>query len=260
MDGNDADRPGTTPSTTLVGVGVGPGDPDLVTFQAADTLAKADIVFVPVTAAEETGRAEQVVLAFVEAWRIEQVVFAGHGRSDPDRHRSWAAAVEHVAGWLAGNPGAVAAYATTGDPCLHSAFPAFARSVLERVPDVRLRFVSGITPMQAIAARRGVPIVEPGETLAVLAGCPDSMRMRQSLAAFDGVVAERIGPHLHTALAELATAGRLTGAVVGPGDDPTGHGLRDAGALAADTRLPYLSTLIVPPSRTTVRPAGGGHP
>lgn len=246
MHGNEADLPGTNPATTLIGVGVGPGDPDLVTFQAADTLSKAEIVFVPVISAEETGRAERVVLGLVEVWRVDQVVFGGHGATDAARHRSWAAAVEHVAGWLGAHPGAVAAYATTGDPGMHSAFPAFGRAVRELVPGLRIRFVPGITPMQAIAARRAVPLVEAGETLAVLSGCPDGAHLRASLAAFDGVVAERIGPQLPVALAELAIAGRLAGAVVGSGAHRPGPQLHDAEALSGDADLPYLSTLVVP--------------
>lgn len=243
MDSNEADLHGPVP-TTLIGVGVGPGDPDLVTIQAVDILTKADVVFVPVTSAEETGRAEQVVLGLVEAWRVDQVVFGRHGAADGPR--SWAAAVAHVADWIDGHPGAIAAYATTGDPGMHSAFPAFARAVQERAPGVRVGFVPGITPMQAIAARRGVPIVEPGESLAVLTGCPDGAHLRVSLASFDRVVAERIGPQLPVALAELATAERLAGAVVGAAGDPRGPRLHDAAALPADARLPYFSTLVVP--------------
>ena len=49
----------------LVGVGVGPGDPELVTVKAARLLAAADAILVPATERSEgaAGRAEQVVLA-----------------------------------------------------------------------------------------------------------------------------------------------------------------------------------------------------
>ncbi|SHK08170.1 precorrin-2 C20-methyltransferase /cobalt-factor II C20-methyltransferase [Pseudonocardia thermophila] len=248
MYGNEADLPDPVPFATLIGVGVGPGDPDLVTFQAVDTLTKADVVFVPVVSPEETGRAEQVVLGFVEAWRVDQVVFPHDAGDGP---AAWDAAVAHVADWLLAHPGAVAAYATTGDPGMHSAFPAFARAVAESVPGLEITFVPGITPMQAIAARRGEPIVEPGESLAVLAGPPDEERLRESLATFDRVVAERVGPKLPAALAELATADRLDGAVVGAVGGPRGPQLHDAASLPADARLPYLSTLVVPARRRT---------
>lgn len=60
----------------LTGVGVGPGDPDLVTVKGVKVLTSADAVFVPVGERGDTGYAERVVLAHVAGHRVRRLTFA----------------------------------------------------------------------------------------------------------------------------------------------------------------------------------------
>jgi precorrin-2/cobalt-factor-2 C20-methyltransferase len=242
-------------TNTLVGVGVGPGDPDLVTVRAATLLAKADVVFVPVADSGETGRAERTALFYAEAWRIERVVFALHDREHgPAREQAWDAAARHVARWFGEHPHGTAAFATIGDPCVYSTFTYLAASVRELLGELVVELVPGITAMQDLAARSGTPLVEGRETLSLFPMTAGAARFREALDRGDAVVAYKFGRMLPETLAVLRESGRLDGAVYGAGLGLPTEDIRPARDLDPDEPGPYLSTLIVPP----VRGARGG--
>jgi precorrin-2/cobalt-factor-2 C20-methyltransferase len=234
----------------LTGVGVGPGDPELVTVKAANLLARADVVFVPVADSGETGRAERTVLCYAEAWRVERVVFALHDREHTARReRAWDAAAAQVARWFAAHPGGSAAFATIGDPCVYSTFSYLAASVREVVGELDVQLVPGVTAMQDLAARSGTPLVEGRESLALFPMTAGPSRFREALERFDAVVAYKFGRMLPETLAVLRETGRLDHAVYGAGLGLDTEDVRPARELDPDAPGPYLSTLIVPPRR-----------
>jgi precorrin-2/cobalt-factor-2 C20-methyltransferase len=238
-------------AATLVGVGVGPGDPELVTVKAANLLAKADVVFVPVADSGETGRAEQTVLYYAEAWRVERVVFALHDREHGERReRAWDAAAAQVAAWFAAHPGGTAAFATIGDPCVYSTFTYLAASVRAVLGELEVRLIPGVTAMQDLAARTGTPLVEGRESLALFPMTAGPERFREACEGFDTVVAYKFGRMLPETLRVLAETGRLDDAVYGAALGLPEEDVRPAAQLDPGAAGPYLSTLIVPPKRT----------
>jgi precorrin-2/cobalt-factor-2 C20-methyltransferase len=242
----------------LVGVGVGPGDPELLTLAGLRELCAAGRVFVPVLASDERGRAEAVVRAHLPADApIERLVFA---LSDPvngpqdRRRRHWDNAAEVVARYLREH-GGTAAFATLGDPAVYSTFGYLADTVRRLLPGVRVDTVPGITAMQAAASAARIALVEGAESLTLLPVTREVTAVRAALHRDGTVVAYKGGRRLRDLRDVIARAGALDRAVYAE------HlGTADARVLplsevdTADTSgptagAPYLSTVVVLPPR-----------
>ncbi|HEX5299116.1 MAG TPA: precorrin-4 C(11)-methyltransferase [Streptosporangiaceae bacterium] len=268
----------------LIGVGVGPGDPELVTVKAVRVLREADVVLVPVLATREPGggsqggsppggqqgRAETIIRAYVAADRIRRLEFALNdtGGVTPRRAAAWHAAATAVAEAFAAGATAVA-FGTLGDPGLYSTFSYLAQTVRTLVPEVTVETVAGITAMQDLASRAGLSLAEGTEpvTLVPLNGGPGALD--QALAQGGTVVGYKIGaaasPEPVQLRDRLQAAGRLDGAVIGARLGLDGELIAPAEhVLTADGPLPYLATLIVPATRpaatgAALTPARAGH-
>lgn len=231
----------------LVGVGMGPGDPELVTVKAVRVLGEADLVLVPVMATGEQGRAEATVRAHVSHDRITRVVFALNEGGDASRREAaWDAAADTAVAAFSGGARLVA-FATIGDPNVYSTFTYLAATVRPRVPGLSVVTVPGITAMQDLAARSGTVLCEGRETLALLPLTAGVGPFRVALASFDTVVGYKSGSHLPEVLAAVRGAGRLDGAVHGASLGLPGEDIRPAAEVAGP--VPYLSTLLVPGRR-----------
>ena len=234
----------------LIGVGVGPGDPELVTVKGVRVLQEADLVVVPVMDPHEQGRAEATVRANVAHERIRRLVFALDDRGGPtvERLSAWEAAADAVAEQLQARGGSVA-FATIGDPNVYSTFTYLADAVLERMPGVEITTVPGITAMQDLAARSGTVLCEGTESLALLPLTAGVEAFEEALTHFDSVVAYKGGRQMPAVLDVLRRHDRLAGAVYG-----AALGLPDqvvSAAQDAPDGAPYLSTVIVPARRTS---------
>ena len=231
---------------SLMGVGVGPGDPGLMTLKALSVLRQADRVVAPTTAVDAVGRAESIVHQVAPEIAVERLVFAVSADAAALRAAHHTAA-ERVLACL--ERGERVAFVTIGDPNVYSTFHHLAALVVERRPGTAVETVPGIMAFQDVAARTGTVLVDGSERLQLVSAVAGPEAVDRALADPDAaVVVYKGGRHIPAIAERLAAAGRLDGAVLGELLGLPGERLAPVAEVAAGPAA-YLATVLVPPRR-----------
>jgi precorrin-2/cobalt-factor-2 C20-methyltransferase len=238
--------PPVAPGPGLVGVGVGPGDPGLVTSRALEVLRAADTVLAATTATDAIGRAETVVRAAAPDVAVDRLVIAIGDDADARSASLTRAAVEVVARV---DRGELVAMVVLGDPNVFSVFPRVADAVRSARPGLAVDTVPGIMGFQALAAETATVLADGDDELALVSLGPSADRLAALLDdPHRTVVVYKGGRHLPSVAAALGDRGRLTGAVMGELLGLPGARTGPV-ADAAERPASYLATVIVPARR-----------
>jgi precorrin-2/cobalt-factor-2 C20-methyltransferase len=229
---------------TLYGVGVGPGDPELLTLKAARILRTVPVVCVPVARVGAASYAAAIIAEHVDPARqqVVELVFAmraGPGMMAAQWDVNAAIILTHL------RRGSDAAFATEGDPMLYSTFVHVARAVIEQEPGARIVAVPGVSSVNAVAATAGVPLGDRDERIAILPATYEGGGFRDALATFDTVVLMKVAgalDHVLDVLDELGLAGNAV--CVRRCGRPDEEIIRDVRTLRGRT-LDYFATMIV---------------
>ncbi|MDT7656450.1 MAG: precorrin-2 C20-methyltransferase / precorrin-3B C17-methyltransferase, partial [Pseudonocardiales bacterium] len=179
----------------LWGVGVGPGDPELVTVKAARLIGAADVIAYHSArhgrsnarrCAEPYLRAEQIEEPLVYPITVETTDHPGGYRGALDDF--YAAAAERLAAHL--DAGRTVVVLAEGDPFFYGSYMHMHERLAHRYPT---EVVAGVTSMSAAAAALGRPLVVRDEVLTVLPGTlpPDVLARR--LAGTDAAAVLKLG-------------------------------------------------------------------
>ncbi|AFM17812.1 precorrin-2 C20-methyltransferase, precorrin-3 methyltransferase, cobalt-factor II C20-methyltransferase [Mycolicibacterium chubuense NBB4] len=201
----------TRGSGTLWGVGLGPGDPELVTVKAAKVIAAADVVAYH-SARHGRSIARAIAEPYLRDGQIEEhLVYpvttetaqhpGGYAGAMEDFYRESA---ERIAAHL--DAGRDVALLAEGDPLFYSSYMHMHTRLTERFEAV---IVPGVTSVSAASAAVSTPLVQGDQVLTILPGTLPAAELERRLADTDAAVIMKLGrsyPHVRQA---LSAAGRL---------------------------------------------------
>ena len=158
---------------TLYGIGVGPGDPELLTIKAARILGQVAAVFAASSSKNDHSIAQAIVAPHLPpGTAIIRLAFP-MTRDTTALEAAWHANAVTMADRLA--TGRDAAFITLGDPMLYSTFAYVLPCLRTLLPGLTVTIIPGITSLQAAAAATGTPLAASGENLLVASGVDDPM-------------------------------------------------------------------------------------
>lgn len=235
---------------TLYGVGVGPGDPELMSLKAARILMAAPVI-VFFAKKGNPGQARRIVNGHLnpeaELLRLDYPYTTELPAGESAYQSALAAFYDASAASIAErlDAGRDVAVLCEGDPFFYGSYA----HLHERLsPRHRCEVIPGITAMSGCWTRAGVPMTCGDDGLAVLSGTMDEDRLVERLANCDAAVIMKVGRHLPKIRAAIDRAGLLDRAVyVERGTMPEERIVRLADK--PDDEAPYFSIVLVPSAR-----------
>jgi len=229
---------------SIFAVGVGPGDPELLTRKAERILRSVDVILAPVSNPAEESVALTTIREFLDESRQEIIVQQFPMTSDKARMTlAW----QNSATLIAERAGAGknVAFITIGDPLFYSTFIYLQRILREICPQIPIEIVPGISSVSAAAAQAGIALAEADEKMAIIPATAGIDKIAEALARFETVVLLKVKPLYGEIVELLRQSGREQGTlfVERVGSDRQ-MVLTDFAAISAHTP-DYLSLMIV---------------
>ena len=179
---------------TLYGIGLGPGDPELVTLKAVNLLSSLRHVFVPRARGSESGLASVISAPYLRSdAQVIDLEFPMKRDSDEVR-RQWNQNCDRICNLL--DSGEDAAFVTLGDPTVFSTYLYLLEALSERTSGFRSITVPGISAFSAAASLTGFPLGYADAPLTVLPATENAGLIGKTLESGGVFVFMKIGRRL----------------------------------------------------------------
>ncbi len=191
----------------FIGIGVGPGDPELITIKAAKALKAADYICVPKSHRRKPSMALSMVKGILKEREkpaeILELVFP-MTKDELNNRKLW---VENAAIVAEKAKKGNVAFITLGDPMLYSTFLYLYECVKETYPDLELEIIPGVTSVTAAAASSKLPLAEKDEVVTIMPSDLDPALIEDAAKHAENLVFMKCAYHIKEFIPILLRSG-----------------------------------------------------
>ena len=178
----------------LYGIGVGPGDADLITVKAVKILGLVEVIFTASSSENDFSLALEIARPHLRDDVDTRILSFPMKKDRSVMNEAWEKHAATIAGEV--SKGLQVAFLTLGDPLTYSTFGYILQKLDKRYPQIPIETIPGITSFQASAARINTPLVEGEESLLVTSGAAGGDNLRKIDGKIENVVLLKAYKHL----------------------------------------------------------------
>ncbi|MBT3474772.1 MAG: precorrin-2 C(20)-methyltransferase [Thaumarchaeota archaeon] len=163
----------------LTGIGVGPGDPDLLTVKAVKAIQDADMIMCPASAEDRPSIALSVVESLIDKSKNQEIVklIFPMTKDKAVLEAHWKENSKIMAEKVLSGKNVV--YLTVGDPYLYSTWIYMHREISKKHPEMKITVIPGIVSMFTFASKVGISIAEGAEKVSIIPSCYDLSSVKE---------------------------------------------------------------------------------
>ena len=150
-------------------IGVGPGDPSLLTIAAIEAIKKSKVIFYPISGEDKISYSAEIVKNFTKSKKKIPIVFP-MGRKGFKASKIWESAAEKIIENI--NKNKSVALLCLGDPSIYASCSYIADAIKKFKPEIKINIIPGISSLSLASALSNFQLINQGETLEIFE-CPN---------------------------------------------------------------------------------------
>jgi len=205
--------------TSLIGIGVGPGDPELLTVKAVKAIHNADIIMCPASNEDRPSIALSVVSSIIDESKNQKIIkLIFPMTKDKDvLKQTWKRNAKIMAETVLTGKNVV--YLTVGDPFLYSTWIYMHKDLKENYPEMDISVIPGIVSIFTFAAKVGVSVAEGSEKVAIIPSCYDLSSVKEIAKHSESMIFLKDGRYFDQVIKVLKESGFPDDSIFAIGQD-----------------------------------------